>query len=790
MTEYDILYEQYGKGLPLTAEDEAALRQAREELERLKGDPGMVPCEDGFVSRQGEFVLDPVTRQYISIATRLADRQLRELPAMPEDRETVIRFPGIDPVDSFSVIDMKFAQRVEAVKAALQSRTPEVSRYGWGLVHDLERPNEKTRTAMRRAAEEHRTMTRGSKLCHSAAGRRIMHQRARELETCAAVADYDMMLQGAEYAAGLRTGPVPGEIKDFYHNVLGEGLALGLVTQAETACPPVECFYVKFENLDNKLLHQAQANPRNWGKTEEEIRDFADKIDEDTVLQTISPYAKAAADRVLDPAFAHQEKASGGAISRADLIIIDGKTIREKMFEDYNASHLDTDGFDAFFRKNVRQATGEYVAAGLMAGKRVEAFVPDRRGRIPVQPSQILPAADGYKPSPLKPERFNAWQRFFSRHGFYQEKVERQAEYDRMMAARGRVRLTNAAHQWELAGGSPEERRELFFGTLLRENSGKLGFDSPFGPDSSSLENIAVSSMLFRGYSLEEIFDPNAHRQEKEETGREVCEWLKKGDMKRVGEALVNGLVHLRDEIDRRTADLDMADETQMLSGDQRFTALASRLAASIGKQTAQECCKRECHAAMDRYLQDRNWKRSGQDYLEELRDGVDTVAAYFNTAQKAMAGRAELAGGLAVHDRAKGRILAQMGYEVAKAGFGDPKDGAPKEKTCERFTRVNPLYTPFSSFGFEEKYRDFIAGAGEPQVCKAVGEGFMRGRFQERIRVKEVGTCDYAVEVAPPTRKDDLELRSTKELEAAKVGPQKRAVRQNKPPQMGGGLR
>ena len=787
MTEYDLLYEQYGKSFPLTAEDEATLRQAREELERLKGDPGMTPREDGFVSREGVFTLDPETRQYISIATRLADRQLRELPAMPEDREAAARFPEVDPVGSFSIIDLKFAQRIEAVQAALQSRAPEVSRYGWGLVQDLAQPDGKVQTAMRRAAEEHRTMTRGSKLCHSAAGRRIMHQRAKELETCAAVVDYDKMLQGAEYAAGLRTGPVPGEVRDFYQNVLGKRLDAELIVRAELASPPADGLYVKFEDLDNKLLHQAQANPRNWGKTERELREYADAIEEDKVLEAISPYARAAADRVGDPAFAYQERASGGAISRADLIIIDGKTVREKMFEDYNASHRDVGGFDAFFRENVRQATDEYVAAGLMAGKRVEAFVPDGRGRIPAQPSQILPAADGYSPSPLKPERFNAWQRFFSRHGFYREKVERQAEYDRMMAARERVRLTNAAHQWELAGGTLEERKELFFGAHLRENGGKLGFNSPFGPDGSALENLAVSTMLFRGYSLEEIFDPNAHRQEKEETGREVCQWLKKGDMKRVGEVLVNGLVHLRDELDRRTAGLDMADEGQMLSGDQRFTALASRLAVSIGRQAGQECCKRECLAAMDRYLQDRNWNWQGKDYLDMLRGGVGAVAAYFNTAQKAMAGRAELAGGLAVYGRARDRILDQMGYEVAKAGFGDPRDGSPKEKTCERFTRTSPLHTPFSSFGFEEKYRDFMAAAGEPQTCKAVGEGFMQGRLQERISVKEVGAYDYAVEVAPPTEKGDLELRSAEELKAAKHVSQKQAVKQSKPPQLSG---
>lgn len=790
MPEYDLMYERYGKQFQLTAEDEAALGRAREEQERLKSDPGMTPREDGFVDGKGEFTLDPVTRQYISIATALAGEQLRGIPVMPEDEEPALRFPEVDPLESFSVIDMKFAQRREAVKAALQTRIPEVSKYGWGLIHDLEYPNDGTRNAMVRAAEEHRILTRGSKLCHSAAGRRILHQRAKELETCAAVADYDKMLQGAEYAAGLRAGPVPQEVRDFYHNRPGEDLDLDLIAQAEAARSPEEYLFVRFDSLDNKLLHQAQADPRNWGKTERELQSSADKIDENAILKAIPPYARGTIDRAVDPAFTVQERATGGAVSRADLIIIDGKTVREKMFEDYMASYSGCDKFDDFFRKNVRQATNEYVAAGLMAGKRVEAFVPDRWGRIPAQPSQILPAADGYTPSPLKPERFNAWQRFFSRHGFYKEKVARQAEYERMTAARERVRLTNAVRQWELAGGTPEERKELFFGSLLRENGGKLGFNSPFGPDSSTLEPIAVCSMLFRGYTLEEICDPGAHREEKEATGREVCEWVKKGGMDRVGETLVNGLLRLRDELDRRTADVDMADERQMLSGDQRFTALAGRLAVSVSKLTQRDCCKRECDAVMDRQLRDMGWKVSGDDYLNAVRGGVGRVAEYFSAAQRAMEGRAKMAGGLAVSRQAKASLLDQMGYEVAKACFGDPRDGSPKEKACQRRIRTNGEESPFRFFGFEEAYKQFVDRVQEPGVSRAVGQEFMQGRFQERIQVKQAGTSYYAVEVAPPARKGDLEVRSPEQLAAAKKAPQKQAARQNKPPQLGCGPR
>ena len=145
------------------------------------------------------------------------------------------------------------------------------------------------------------------------------------------------------------------------------------------------------------------------------------------------------------------------------------------------------------------------------------------------------------------------------------------------------------------------------------------------------------------------------------------------------------------------------------------------------------------------------------------------------------------MAGGLAVYRQAKASLLDQMGYEVAKACFGDPKDGSPKEKACQRQIRTNGQESPFRFFGFEEAYKEFVDRVQEPEVSRAVGQEFMQGRFQERIQVKEAGTCYYAVEVEPPTQKGDLEVRSAKDLEEAKKGPQKQAARQPKAPRMDG---
>ena len=99
-------------------------------------------------------------------------------------------------------------------------------------------------------------------------------------------------------------------------------------------------------------------------------------------------YAGATADRQSAPLFAQAEGATRGRVNRGDLIIVGGKTVREIMEEKFQQGIKDgsidakTDE-DTWYKQNLNQMTGNIVSAGLMAGKRVEAFVPDRNGNIP-----------------------------------------------------------------------------------------------------------------------------------------------------------------------------------------------------------------------------------------------------------------------------------------------------------------------------------------------------------------------------------------------------------------------
>lgn len=473
-------YEQY-RDPNYTAEEAQLLAAAEKKNKKIKADTELQHVQGGTINKKdGVFVPYPLVQTHIGIALDRAEAQFKGHPAMPEDLDVAIRFPGVDPKGKYSVIDMKFAQRISVIEATLESRSPEVKAYAGQL---LGRCTDRRGggafyteyATMKMYAEKHRALTRGSKLCMDADGRRLMHQQARGLETELAVAQFDKLLQGIEYAAGVRTGPVPQEVADHYSQTLGADLNMELVGAAQKYYQPTK-IEMHFQDFDNKMLQKAFADPRNWGMSPAEMAEHADSVvDIDAYASAIPPYAVATAGRVIEPAFREAERVTEGRLDRGDLIIIDGKTVKEKMLEDYTRSQGDPDKFNEFYQKNLRQATSEYTAAALLAGKRVEAFMPDAKGRLPDEPTQIV--RTGYEPSALKPEKFNLWQRHFAKRGYYKEKVARQEEYERMMAARERVK-ENAAK--ERAGRLREavacndrytsiNNKEMFFGQLIRD---------------------------------------------------------------------------------------------------------------------------------------------------------------------------------------------------------------------------------------------------------------------------------------------------------------------------------
>ena len=202
MPNYDT-YSQYR--IPLSAEESLGMPEAEEALARmeadvLRPDSGLKRDGVGFRYDGGDFIPNPVIVEHMGIAMQRAETQFRGWPAMPEDANVSLRFPGVDPVGKYSVIDMKVAQRVAHINATLESRAPEVQEYARSLLSAVRTNPEvgQMNFMLQETAKKHRILTRASKLCLDPEGRRLLHEQSRMLETDLAAEQFDKYIQGID----------------------------------------------------------------------------------------------------------------------------------------------------------------------------------------------------------------------------------------------------------------------------------------------------------------------------------------------------------------------------------------------------------------------------------------------------------------------------------------------------------------------------------------------------------------------------------------------------------------
>lgn len=207
-------------------------------------------------------------KQQLSVAMNSSDGK----NAMPEDAEVCFRFPSVDPMGQYSIIEMKVSRRMQNIEAALQLRDGAVGTLvSEILTHAAVRERWKQ---LRQMSQKHRLYTRAEKLCWDEAAAASLHVSARRLEVDPVVAEIDVMLQGLEHLLGLRESRPSQEVEDFYRDTLGvsftdEQYELGRrVTQPDTV-------NVLFRDFDNKVLQVLFSMPENWGLSMEELEELA-----------------------------------------------------------------------------------------------------------------------------------------------------------------------------------------------------------------------------------------------------------------------------------------------------------------------------------------------------------------------------------------------------------------------------------------------------------------------------------------------------------------------------------
>lgn len=732
MALYDI-YEPYRT--PLTYDEQDFVEEARLDRAALDGEaltnPDVTKVPGGYQHKTEGFIVDPVVKKHMQVAMRRAEEQFHGWPAMPEDADISLRYPGVDPVGKYSVIDMKIAQRVARIKASLESRSPEGRFYADALLEAA--PTHPKMSALEielaEVSKRHRILTRASKLCLDPEGRRMLHEESRALEVGSAVEQYDKYLQGVEYAAGIETGPVPQEVIDWYKTALGHSLDLRRIKEAETLYRVPREIHVEFQDLDNKLLQSRFANPHNWGKPQAALEKDAFALEEAAGI--VPPYARATAERVITPLFQKAEALGGGdmPLNRGDLIIVDGKTVREKMYEDFMATGQDSKLFNKFYKKNLKQMTSEYVAAGLMAGKRVEAFIPDRDGRIQAEPVQITKT--GYEPSPLKKVTLNAWERFFARRGFFKEKVAKAAEYERTLAARERVKAANVTAKLVLDGGAQTHVKDQFFGDWKRENGAlPSGVPNGYSVDRSAFTTTTICALAAKGYAVADLFDPTKLQAEKQAMGWETIHRMQSGDQKWMGETLFHGQRLLMDYLDQAARTVNVLDEKQLFSEEARHLFAVSRTAFDASQEKSR--CKAEYHAAAEVHA-----PGQGKAAAQEVDDRVNTSCMLFDFAAKSMEARTQFAGGIVsdVHNS----LNHVANFEAAKRLYGQKMQANPEVPVTKQFTisTMGGFYGYTQMIRGDKNYQALIKSLKTPENQRAFGHGLLSGRVQERMHIE-----------------------------------------------------
>ncbi|MBR7146383.1 MAG: hypothetical protein IKD11_01515, partial [Oscillospiraceae bacterium] len=355
--------------------------------------------------------------------TRLVERD-RHAVVCPDDATLISRYPAADPKGKMSELDMAIDDRLARIRAKLQVCHGDIGEYLRDkmdvMTPELAEYSKRERQCVRMAR------LAPTKELHDYAAQLYESNKRTHKEQIEAV---DTALQRMEYIVGLTDKEPPG------------------MTDAERSMrelPPHVGPHIGIPFAD--LVHQQQVKTLCDASY---IHSFPATLPED--LDPAQPeenakmaanYVRSTVDQTLSPIFEEAERNTNGAVNRGDLIVIDGRTVREIMEERYRELELPKQDFEAYYQKNVKSAAKDLVGAALASDQRVEMFVPDKNGFISTEPTSV--SRTGFKPDPVRqPEAFGSVKRFFMKFGFFKEEAAKakaqQEEYDRTMQARARV---------------------------------------------------------------------------------------------------------------------------------------------------------------------------------------------------------------------------------------------------------------------------------------------------------------------------------------------------------------
>lgn len=519
---------------------------------------------------------------------------------MPQTEEVLKQFPGINPMGHYSEIDMGITDRLKRCEYASRMRDP----LAWEVYKDVKQKIEKTyeykdmEAKMLEVSKKARFYDRAIRLSNNKKIVDYLEAKKEELKQEPVLKEYDKYLDILEHYSGVKffdksqlekAEEMSAYLEEKYGVKSKNSMRYIVHDQVLNFSNP-KSIEIEFENFDQMVAFQRLLDDKNLGKQLEEIEaEPVEPSDMKRYVSTIPAYIEASCDRALSTALPNVK-------DRADMLFIDGRSIRDMMKEEDEFRDKEPT------EEEIKKYSNVYVAFALRNGIHVEAFTKDmtERGSINYKPVPIIAKGENSYikkkggATEMKKITISFLDRFLAKLGFkhFKDKVKaaERAEFTEKKAAELEERLeaSREAFRKEHAGEmktsmtkeeikdrnqalkAMHKHKDAFL--TLHENVTNFGdtintIERLFFPegkksitnkatgitrssDREYLRTLAVAEMLKEGYSLEQILDTSGYIEERAQCAENLREKLETCGEKEFFESLFDYQKVLKDAIE------------------------------------------------------------------------------------------------------------------------------------------------------------------------------------------------------------------------------------------------
>ncbi len=461
---------------------------------------------------------------YLAVGTYALEQMTQH--SFPESIQDTVDYLGVDPAGKRTKADMDYAARMDKVMTKMKfsgSKFEFVSDVIRESLAPGAKPNPITQIqdAANEASFSRSLYARMEKLTPDEKDKAKLLGLASTVGQNA-LAERERMLEVLEYGMGLsEKRPSDEQLKATAQILKTMPQTLDEMADYNRRKVPLQPegnISIHFANFENTLAQRYVSHP-------DHIREGIDLIpndykNPDVAMRNAKDYVVATVAPTMDVMFGGVEEkhksagSAGTGINRGSLLIVDGKTVAERMQELYNVRGGEKAGYKSWYKENLTQMTNEIVGAALTAGKKVSALFVDEHGKVNSEPTPIV--REGYEPTPLKPVSMRGWHRMWNRVGLYKERkmahdayVADQLEQASMDAAVVRAKAVNTNAVRDGLGLNSA------ISTFYTEIPQKRGVDRGLAVDRIFHLTGPRSILLSQGHSVADVFNPYALKEEK-----------------------------------------------------------------------------------------------------------------------------------------------------------------------------------------------------------------------------------------------------------------------------------